>query len=199
MFMKHAQRGSTLVETTLFLPVVLLALFAVLYFARFGVLAERAQSAVRYGAVVAYQSTNVYSATNIYAALQHGGAPAGLCTSDVSTATANALDGPRANAPTQAFWSSDTAPTASCTLSTVGFNGASWAAFHYFTVTQHQVNAAISPPAYLSSLLGSTGTVSASLGFLHSDPPGVIMYCTSAVGAPVAAALNATYAGGGSC
>jgi hypothetical protein len=48
-------------------------------------------------------------------------------------------------------------------------------------------------------LLGASAVATATFGYLRSDPPSVIMYCTGS-GAAVAAALGgAVYGGGGSC
>lgn len=194
---RHAERGQALVETAIFMPVALLVLFAILYVARFGVLQERAQSAVRQGALISFESPATYSAAGIYATIAANGPPPGLCPARVATDAADVLNGGPVAA--QAFWKPDTAPSATCTVTTAGFGGASWAAFHYFTVTHHSVTGSIDVPSYLASILGTRAAVSASLGYIHTDPPGIIMYCTSGVGAAVAAALNATYTATGSC
>jgi hypothetical protein len=58
-------RGQAFVETLLFLPMLFLALTAVIFFARFGVLSERAESAVRYGDLVSFRGGNAYSVSAI--------------------------------------------------------------------------------------------------------------------------------------
>jgi hypothetical protein len=194
---RDGERGQALFETAIFMPVALLVLFALLYLGRYGVLQERAQSAVRQGALVSYESPATYSAANIYATIAANGAPSGLCPSQVVSDTADVLNGvPEA---AQGFWKPDGSVNASCSVTTVGFGGASWAAFHIFTVTRSSVTGSVDVPSYVTSVLGAHGAVSASLGYLHTDPPGIIMYCIPSVGSAVAAALNATYTAGGSC
>ena len=184
----HAQRGQAMLETAVFLPVALIVLFAILYFARYGVLEERAQSAVRYAAQISYESPSTYSAANIYAGIAANGVPAPSCASSVASDTVNVLQGVAAGS--SGFWKPDTTPVATCAVTTASFGGASWAAFHYFTVTQHTVTASLAVPSSIAAAIGSTGSVSASLGYLHTDPPSMIMYCVNGLGATVAAALN---------
>lgn len=197
--MRHAERGQAMAETAIFLPVALMVLFGILYFARFGVLKERAQSAVRYAARISYESAPTYSAADIYNAIAANGIPAPGCASTVSGDTIGVLDGPGAPSSVGAYWQPDHPPSATCSVTTASFGGASWAAFHYFTVTQHTVTGLLDVPSYVTSALGTSGTVSASLGYLHADPPSMIMYCVNGLGSTVAAALNATYTASGSC
>ena len=195
----HAQRGQALLETAIFLPVALMVLFAILYFARFGVLEERAQTAVRYGATVSYEAANPPAAAQIYATLAANAAPSGTCPPSVATDTLNALDGAQSGAQAQGFWKPDSLPSATCTVSVVGFTSTKPDAFRYLTVTTHTVGGSLDVPAYIAATIGAHGNVTASLGMAHPDPPGIIMYCTAHVGAAVAAALNATYTATGNC
>jgi hypothetical protein len=59
------ERGQAFVETLLFLPMLFLALVAVVFFARLGVLSERAESAVRYGDLVSFRGGQAYSVAAI--------------------------------------------------------------------------------------------------------------------------------------
>ncbi|GAC1576501.1 MAG: hypothetical protein NVS3B7_09430 [Candidatus Elarobacter sp.] len=195
----HSQRGQALIETAIFLPVALLALFAILYFGRFGVLEERAQSAVRYGATVSYETAGRYSAANLYATLAANAAPAGVCPAGVTSDTVTVLNGLQGGAPAQGYFTVNPTPSATCTMTTAAITGAAPEAFRYFAVTSHAVSGKIDVPSFLSSALGSSGGVAASLGYIHSDTPGLIVYCTAHVGASVAAALNATYTATGNC
>ncbi len=192
----HAQRGSALFETTLFLPIALVVLFAVLYFARFGVLEERAQTAVRYGALVSYESATKYSAADIYDAVASQAPPVTACDPSIVADTVKALDGTGPSGSAQPFWKPDHPATAGCTVTTVSFGGASWSSSHYITVTQNSVGALMDVPTYITSLLGVNGSVSASLGYAHAAPPSMIMYCVSDVATAVSAGLNVTYNGG---
>jgi Flp pilus assembly protein TadG len=196
MLVKHAQRGQALVETMVFLPVALVVLFAILYFARFGVLEERAQSAVRYAALMSYESPSEYSAAGIYATVAANAPLATTCLPSVVTDTVTALSGTGPSGSAQPFWKPDHPATAVCTVSTANFGGAVWAAYHYVTVTKHSVTASMDVPAYVTSVLGVTGTVTASLAYAHADPPSTIIYCVSNTADAVAAGLNVTYTGG---
>ena len=194
----HAERGQALVETAIFLPVALLLLFAVLYFARFGVLEERAQSAVRYGATVSYEGASPMGAAQMYAALSANAAPSGVCPTGVATDTVSALNGLQSGTQAQAFWKPDSAAASTCTSSTAGFTAPATDAYRYVTVSSHSVSGTLAVPGYVSAIIGPRG-VAASLGYVHTDSPAMIMYCTSHVGASVAAALGGTYTVTGNC
>ena len=65
--MKHLSRGQTIIEFVVAMPIVLLALFAIVYFSKFGVVNERAELALRYGGIAAFNSGDAqYGAVNIY-------------------------------------------------------------------------------------------------------------------------------------
>ncbi|TAM56263.1 hypothetical protein EPN52_14190 [bacterium] len=191
-----ARRGQALVETALFLPLMLLALFSIVYFGRYGVLDERAQSAIRYGSMISYTQGGVYSAANIYAAMQYGPQGPLPCASNVANDTAAALTQalPNTGPTAQPYWRPDgAAAQANCAISGLGFGGPDYMAFHYFTVTRQSLTAGVSVPTVLQSLLGTTGMVRAQTGFAHADPPGMIMYCSFEVGQRTAAALGFNY------
>ena len=114
VFLMHAQRGQAMLETILFLPVALVVLFAILYFARFGVLEERAQSAVRYAALMSYESKTDYGAANIYDAVAPNRPAPSACSATVVTDTVNALDGKGPSGSAQPFWKPDHPATATC-------------------------------------------------------------------------------------
>jgi Flp pilus assembly protein TadG len=197
--MHRHTRGQALVETVIFLPVALIALFGIIYFGRYGVVSERAQSAVRYGALVSYGSTSVYSASGIYDAIASGPVAPAACPANVGSDTLKALSEQNGGAPTPApYWRPDTA-TATCTQSTVSFAGTASAAYHTFTVTTATTTATVAVPAYLTATLGSQPAAVTTFGYVRSDPPGVIMYCTASLGTAVAAALGAAYGAGGTC
>jgi hypothetical protein len=195
----HARRGQALVETVVFLPVALIALFGIIFFSRYGVMTERAQSAVRYGALVAFGHQSTYSAANIYGAIAAGGISVNsACPANVVPDTVNALSHQNAAGPTPApYWRPDSA-AATCTQTAVAFAGPPWAAFHTLAITSQTATATLSVPAFLTKLLGTSAVTTASFGYIRSATPDVIMYCTGS-GAAVAAALGAVYAGGGSC
>jgi hypothetical protein len=195
----HAQRGQALVETAIFLPIALVLMFAVLYFARFGVLEERAQSAVRYGATVSYDGSATYSAAQLYSTIAANAAPSGLCPVAVATDTVSTFNGSRSGTAAQGFWKTDSVPAATCTVTTTGFAASATDAFRYLSITNHKLTGTLTLPAYLNGMLNANGAVSASLGYVHTASPALIMYCTSHVGASVTAALGGTYTAKGNC
>ncbi|MFN2528907.1 MAG: TadE/TadG family type IV pilus assembly protein [Candidatus Baltobacteraceae bacterium] len=199
--MKHGQRGQALVETAIFLPVVLLILFGIVYFSRLGVLSERVQSAVRYGTLISFNSAQVYSGADIYNGLSSA-SPSALCPPAVATDTSQAVT--HANAPSGSaspvpFWRPDVAASATCSVSTISFTGPPYQSVHIFTVTRDSAIAGVAVSPYLQSFLGTTNNAGATLGYMHSDPPSVILYCLGSLGSAVATALQTTYGGGGSC
>jgi Flp pilus assembly protein TadG len=197
--MRHRQRGQALIETVIFLPVALIALFGIMYFSRYGVLSERAQSAVRYGTLISYRAAPVYSARGIYDAIASGPVAPTTCPAVVGTDTTNALSEQNGAGPTPSpYWRPDSA-TATCTQSTMSYPGPATAASHTFTVTAATATATIAVPAALTSLLGANTSAVASFGYVRSDPPGVIMYCIPALGSVVAAGLGAVYGSAGAC
>ncbi|TAM87091.1 hypothetical protein EPN42_12125 [bacterium] len=178
------QRGQTLPETVLFLPILLLATFAVIYFSQLGVANERAQLGVRYGGLTSFvsQPTAYYSATDIYAFYESA---AGLTAAPCPTAPPGAYtDSAPFPGPSSApYWTPaqiQPAPTSNCSLVVKNLGGASFLATHYFSATQVSTGATIAVPPYLQSLVGSTfGQVSASESFVHPAYPAVILACTN--------------------
>ncbi len=198
----RGKRGQALIETVVFLPVAMLVLFGIIYFGRLGVLSERAQSAVRYGTLVSYNGSTMYSAADIYDGLSNSSGPGPTCPSNVAADTAAAVthaDAPLGSAPPVPLWKPDTPAQATCTVSILSFTGRPFEASHFLTVTQEMVAAGLNVPSYLQPFVGSSNGVTASLGFLHSDPPSVILYCVGSLGSAVAQALQSAYGGGGSC
>ncbi len=196
---RHNERGQALVETAIFLPVALIALFGIIYFSRYGVLAERAQSAVRYGALISYAKAPVYSAADIYNAIAAGGTVRpSACPAAIGPDTIKALSEQNVAGPTPApYWRPDSA-TATCTQSTLSFAGPAYAASHMVTVTRQTATATMAVPGYLTKLLGTSAVATATFAYVRSDSPGIIMYCTGS-GPAVAAALGSSYSGGGGC
>ena len=193
------ERGQALVETVIFLPVALIALFGIIYFSRNGVLAERAQGAVRYGALVSYATAPVYSAADMYGAIAAGGAARSTaCPANVQPDTIKALSEQNGSGATPSpYWRPDTA-TATCAATTLSFSGPPWAAFHVLAVTSQTATATTAVPPFLTKMLGSTADASATFGYVRSLSPSAIMYCTGS-GPEIAAAMGFSYSGGGSC
>jgi hypothetical protein len=63
---KHAQRGQAVIETVIFLPLFLIALFGIIWTVQAAVQYERVESAVRYAGLIS-QEANPYAEYSLYA------------------------------------------------------------------------------------------------------------------------------------
>lgn len=190
MSVTRGSRGQTLIEMTIVLPVVLIALFGIIYVARFGVVDERAQLALRYGGITGFiTGSGAYSAANIYANLDPSSVPQ-PCPTPALGAFSDSSPFP---GPTSApFWQPDaTGSTAPCSPAVFGMGGAQFLASHYFSATSLNVSATVNVPSYIQSLLGQTSSVSASETFVHPAFPGMILYCSKEVRDRVVGAITA--------
>jgi hypothetical protein len=61
----RCERGQALIESAIFLPMMFLTVVALIFFARIGVLSERAESAVRYGDLVSFRDGQAYSVSAV--------------------------------------------------------------------------------------------------------------------------------------
>lgn len=197
---RQSERGQALLETALFLPLALLVLFGTIYFSRQGVIAERTQRAMRYGAMMSFNSAQVYGVEGIYAGLPEN-PPSPDCPAAVVTDTiAGVTDEIGGGSPPIRYFRPDSTPTATCSISFITMKGgASFQAFNLFMASQQTVSAGVNVPAYLQPLLGAGANTTASMGYLHSVSPAAIEYCIQKVGNSVSAALNRPYSGGGKC
>jgi hypothetical protein len=90
------ESGQAFYETVAFMPLMLLALLSIIFFARLGVLSERAESAVRYGDMVSFRNGEAYSTAAISYLLNQAvygntsGQLAALCLTAAPTASASA-------------------------------------------------------------------------------------------------------------
>ncbi len=182
MQVNHSQRGQTMVELAVSLPIALFCLFAIIYMGRFGVVSERAELALRYGGVTAFQTSFTYSLANMYANVatpQNTPAP---CPTPPTTELTGG--GPMPGPSPAPFWQPDTdtvKPSSSCTLSVQSLGGAQFLATHYVATTTVNVIAGIDVPSYLRALLGNAATVNTTAQFAHSAFPGLILYCSQEV------------------
>lgn len=180
-------RGQTMVEMVIMLPVVLLALFCMMYLAKYAVVSERAELALRYGLLTGFETgAGAYTAGNIYQNIDLAGLPAPCATAPPAIfANASPFPGPT-SAP---FWQPDAtpgpggtpSPNSSCQTTTVGLGGAQFLASHYLATSVVSVSAGINVPAYLIPMLGSQQTVHSAASFTHAAYPGLIMYCSNEV------------------
>ena len=186
------QRGQTIIEFVVAMPIVLLALFAIMYFSQFGVVSERAELALRYGGIAAYNSNgNEYSAANIY--YNASGALPACPTPPVQILNGG---GPFPGPTSPPFWrpSTDiTPPSSSCTSGAYGFGGSQFIASHFWGQTQVNVQASVDVPAYLQAALGgaNSGSANTTLTFIHAASPGMILYCSTEVQGRVWSAITA--------
>lgn len=179
-----------MLETAIALPVILIALFGIVYVSRFGVVDERTQLALRYGGIASFNSdASIYSASNIYANLNDSSLPQPCPTPEIAMyGNAAPLPGPTF-AP---FWQPDAVSTTQpCTPAVFGFGGAQFLASHYAAATTLSVGASVEVPGYLQSVLGTSQSVTTSASFVHGAFPGMILYCSTEVNARVYAAVTA--------
>lgn len=187
----RSSRGQTVIEFVIAMPIVLLGLFAIVYFSKYGVVSERAELALRYGGIAEFNDGgSVYGAANIYYNLS-GGTPA------CPTPPVSIVDGagPFPGATSAPFWQPDTdvsAPSSACTASASGFGGSQFIASHFWATTLVNVNANVDVPPYLQPALGggTSGNASTTLTFIHAAYPGIILYCSTEVRNRVTASLT---------
>lgn len=185
-------RGQTIIEFVVAMPIVLLALFAIVYFSQFGVVSERAELALRYGGIAAFNDGSAaYGAANIYYNIS-GALPA------CPTPPVAVLDGggPFPGPTSAPFWqpSTDvTQPSSSCQAGATGFGGSQFIASHFWATTQVNVQADVDVPPYLKPALGgaNSGTTNTTLTFIHAAYPGIILWCSTEVRYRVEDAITA--------
>lgn len=184
------QRGQTMIETVLMMPIALLALFALIYISRFGIVNERTYQAMRYAGVAAFtQGTNqAYTAADIYSNLAGGQQPV-----PCPTPPAGAFDGsaPYPGPGTIALFRPDSISIPACTTSFTDLGGASFLAARFISATSIGVNASVNVPGYLQPLIGSVTNTHATGAFVHSAYPGIILYCVAQAYDAVSQSLTA--------
>lgn len=193
MQVASGSRGQTVIEFVVAMPIVLLALFAIVYFSQFGVVGERAELALRYGGLAAYNTGGAeYSAANIYYNIS-GALPA------CPTPPAAVLDGggPFPGPTSAPFWRPSTdsgAPSGTCTSGAYGFGGSQFMASHFWGSTQLEVKASVDVPPYLQPALGGaeSGKADTVMTLIHAASPGMIMYCSKEVRNRVQSAFTAS-------
>ena len=173
--LSHRPRGQALIESAFFLPIMLLALFAVIYFSQAGNLTQRVQIAIRYASLGQWVSgaPPVYSAESIY--LSGTQPPGATCPPPPIGVLYNAAPFP---GPTSApFWRPTAVGTATCVQNTLKLGGAQFLMSRYLTSGNATIEASIDVPWYLQSLIGNTATASASENWVHAAWPAAILAC----------------------
>jgi hypothetical protein len=177
------ERGQALFESIFFLPVLLIAIYGILLFARLGVLDERAQLAARFGGTVAYQKGQLYTISTlqdlIAGALKPSSSqlavfctnPNGPATNTVQAAANDALTenqgNPGSSNPSttlagpsaESFWKpTSTGNAGSCAPSSVSLTQSASSPVVPLSVTGVSVTGNVAVPQYLNFLYGATGT-----------------------------------------
>jgi hypothetical protein len=186
-------RGQTIIEFVIAMPIVLLTIFAIMYFSQFGVVSERAELALRYGGIAAFDNGNSqYGAANIYYNIS-GALPA------CPTPPVQILNGggPFPGPTSAPFWQPSTdvaAPSSSCVSGAYGFGGSQFMASHFWGQTQLEVKASVDVPPYLQPALGgaNSGQADTMMTLVHAASPGMILYCSKEVRQRVQGAVTAS-------
>jgi hypothetical protein len=208
------QRGQTIFETAIFLPLMLGAMFSIIYFSQYGVLQERAFQASRFSSLVSNSSaTSGFTLQNLYHELHREGADQtdpGFPSSALSCATTAASDGVNALTQGESLPSGHPGPTAppyfqpdtgtasaesGCTayhlsLTNTSVNSSSnW----YYVLQYTHVEADKTAPTWLSSWIPAIqgGHVKAGMSNVRADPPDSIIYCSPPFAAAIAKSLGA--------
>jgi hypothetical protein len=187
MQLTRFSRGQTLIELVVAMPIVLFTLFAIIYVSRFSVMNERAELALRYGAIAAFNnSSNAYSAANIYQNLS-GALPA--CPTPPAAILSGG--GPFPGPTSAPFWRPDSTQTPSCMSGATGFGGSQFIASHFWATTTVNVAASVNVPQYLQKAIGATGNANTTETFIHAAYPGIILWCSTEVRNRVFGAVTA--------
>jgi hypothetical protein len=177
--MMHLQRAQALVETAFFLPVLLLAMMAIIYFSQYGVLQSRAVEAVRYASLVtnpsslAGQNPAPYSIEAMYAELHLIGTKPGVFPSSSYDCSSSA--GGASGGAALAFWQAQTLPAGSAAAASPLPSAPAWfkgsAAAPTAVCTAYPISLPLSGAAYagnnlLTSQLTTLSTTQIVPGFL---------------------------------
>jgi hypothetical protein len=189
--MMHRSRGQALVESLIFIPIMLTLMFSVMYLSQVGVAQERAQTAVRYGSLVSSQSG--YSVEAMYKAYYQGEpsptpytAPTtcpGTEVVDVGNAINQAQSLP-AGMPTgyataQPFWKVSS-PTVSCTVGEAETgNGAMPGLTNgYVEVMKTNITGTGTAPGYIKAIYGATFGINAQMTVYLPLTISDLVYCS---------------------
>ena len=193
------QRGQALVESVLFIPLMLVAVLALIFFCRIGVLGERSESAVRYANFVAFRDGQSYTMATVYDLLEELLNPQAnelgpLCLTP-NTLTANPQNTPAAAAlqaltqqqpavggtpvpSTKNFWKPDSQPVApSCNPLSVSLTSNTYGIGNMpISVTSFQVQSEVNVPKLLSGIMKLNQTTG-SMAFLNVATPNLLVAC----------------------
>jgi len=208
----HAQRGQTLLETALFLPLLLLSLFGIIYFSQYGVLQERSLTGARFASLID-NSSNVkgFTLEQLYHELHREGnnasdpgLPAEVVSCDANAANdgantliqAQALPGGGVGATAPPYFQPDAGTSSetgcgaqSISLSSSAPDNANW----YFVAQFTHVEADKSAPRWIQTFLPNvqTGHVKGGMLNLRAASPDNIVYCSPGFALAIADGLGA--------
>ena len=172
------QRGQALTETIIVLPIVLLSVFAILYLGHAGLVAERAQAALRYAGFAGFYGVGnqAYTAADIYSNLQGGAQPV-----PCPTAPAGAFDNtaPYPGPANPRLWGPDWQVSSSCGMVTKNIGGTGVLASRTISATIVNVQTGVNVPEYLRPTIGKNAVIAAQTVFAHPAYAGIIMYCNA--------------------
>jgi hypothetical protein len=209
----HARRGQTLLETTLFLPLMLLAMFGIIYFSQYGVLQERSLQGARFASLVSNGGdTNGFTLESMYHELHREGnnqtnpgfpADASSCAATAATDGQNALVqgetlpgggvGPTAPPYFQPDAATGVAKTGcrALTLSMASSapNNANW----YYVAQFTHVEADKTAPSWIQLALPGVeaGHIKGAMLNLRAASPDNILYCSPGFAQAIAGGLGA--------
>jgi hypothetical protein len=208
----HAQRGQTLLETVLFLPLMLLAMFAIIYFSQYGVLQERSLQGARFASLISNGSaTNGFTLESMYHELHREGSdqtdpsfPKGAqsCANSAGSDGENALiqgetlpsGGVGPTAPPYFQPDTGSADQTKCEAQSISMSSsapdfANW----YYMVQFTHVEADKAAPGWLQFALPGvqSGHVKGAMLNLRAASPDNILYCSPGFAQAVANGLGA--------
>lgn len=183
----HAQRGQALIETIIFLPMFLFALFGMLWAVRIAVQSERVQSAIRYNWSIS-QRTNPYGSLSFYSMYSQLGvttAPPVTCTTPLVDPLSNAQPTYTSTA-SPPFFSPLATPTPSCRYTGYLFyyaatrlNGSTDGSAQdvLVSVQEPTIQSTVAVPVQLARTVGMTSST-ASTAFVYQQAGlNVILAC----------------------
>jgi hypothetical protein len=198
----HAQRGQAVVETVMFLPMFLLALFGVMWTVQAAVQYERTQSAVRYAGLIA-QSDSPYADYSLYAlytqlpattlpSLTCNMPQAVLDTLSDASPTYSSTETVTASPP---FWSGASPSDACPTPGLVGIlAGTALTQDVLLTERNPSVTSKINVPSALAGILGTSTSFTANGYFFKTVGVNTIVGCYSNLKTQIKTSLNYAHA-----
>lgn len=192
----HAQRGQAIVETVVFLPMFMLALFGILWTVQIAVQYERTESAVRYAGLISQRVSPYtdYSLYSMYTQLGVTTIPTITCvlplTAPLSDAAPTYTSSQTATASTP-FWTPTNATPACPSAGLVGAPvGVGFNQDVILSQQQPGMTATIAVPGTLTAKLGAFSTAYASQTFFRPVGINVILACYPSLNTQITSSLE---------